>query len=238
MRKILAALLVSASILSFANNTAKEPHYTQKFIHMMAPLAIKADKIILKNRERLLAYYQIFQSGKPLGTPRWEWMAGLADYYGLKSPDFSKDSTWKALLNRANIIPPSLVIAQAAIESAWGKSRFAKEANNFFGQHCYKAGCGLMPKQRPKGQRFLVEKFPTPFASVKSYMHNINTHYNYADLRALRTRLLANGEPITGTVLAQGLNTYSELEGYVKYVRLVIQKHNLGRYDKQFEHVK
>ena len=33
-------------------------------------------------------------------------------------------------LKKIDVIPPSLALAQAAVESAWGKSRFVKEANN------------------------------------------------------------------------------------------------------------
>jgi len=40
----------------------------------------------------------------------------------------------KELLRRVDIIPPPLLISQAANESAWGTSRFAKLGNNLFGQ--------------------------------------------------------------------------------------------------------
>ncbi|MDZ7825939.1 MAG: glucosaminidase domain-containing protein [Gammaproteobacteria bacterium] len=45
-------------------------------------------------------------------------------------------------LRRADEIPPSLVLAQAAAESAWGTSRFARMANNLFGQPRFTEGCG------------------------------------------------------------------------------------------------
>ena len=234
MRIIISSCFFLLSSLTFASTPAQIHQKTQAFIHRIAPLAIKADNVILANRKRLLDYYALYKQGEQLGTPRWEWMAGLANYYGMKSPDFTKKTTWKTLLRRVNVIPPSLVIAQAAIESAWGTSRFAKEANNYFGQHCFKTGCGLMPKRRPKGERVLVEKFDSPYASVQSYMHNLNTHYNYDKFRALREKRVQEGEPLTGYTLAKGLDTYSELDGYVKYVRLVIKKHHLAQYDKGF----
>ena len=40
---------------------------------------------------------------------------------------------------------------QAANESAWGTSRFARIGLNFFGQWCYSKGCGMVPKRRNTG---------------------------------------------------------------------------------------
>ena len=53
-------------------------------------------------------------------------------YYKVKNGDFN------LLLERADIIPPSLAIAQAAYESGWGTSRFALEGNSLFGQRTWK----------------------------------------------------------------------------------------------------
>ena len=51
-------------------------------------------------------------------------------------------------LKKIDIVPPSLAIAQAAIESAWGKSRFVKEASNIFGHGTYNEEIGILPKRR------------------------------------------------------------------------------------------
>ncbi|WP_352256125.1 glucosaminidase domain-containing protein, partial [Pseudoalteromonas sp. 19-MNA-CIBAN-0066] len=43
-------------------------------------------------------------------------------------------------LRRVDIIPKELALMQAANESAWGTSRFARIGLNFFGQWCYTKG--------------------------------------------------------------------------------------------------
>ena len=41
------------------------------------------------------------------------------------------------LLKHVDIVPASLVLAQAALESGWGSSRFARRGNNYFGMRTY-----------------------------------------------------------------------------------------------------
>ena len=116
----------------------------------------------------------------------------------------------KQLKIRIDIIPSALVLAQAANESAWGTSRFARKANNLFGQWCYTKGCGLVPNQRGKGQVHEVRKFDSVAESIASYMRNLNTHRAYADLRNIRADLRQRGQSIKAQKMAQGLNHYSE----------------------------
>lgn len=66
-----------------------------------------------------------------------------------------------------------------------------------------------------------VEFFDTPLDSVSSYLHNLNTHRSYRELRE-------TGEPVTGLALATGLSRYSERgDAYVKEVRSLIRSNDL-----------
>ena len=69
----------------------------------------------------------------------------LASKYRVKHP-----ATQEELLKVIDILPPSLVLAQAANESNWGRSRFAKDFNNYFGIWCFSEGCGIIPKERDR----------------------------------------------------------------------------------------
>lgn len=138
------------------------------------------------------------------------------------------ESTIEELKKRIDIIPESLVLVQAANESAWGTSRFAKEANNLFGQWCYTQGCGLIPKSRKANAKHEVRSFDTPQASVVSYMRNLNSHSAYRDFRVIRSQLRANREKVTGIKLVNGLENYSERRGeYVEELKEMIRQNNL-----------
>ncbi len=132
----------------------------------------------------------------------------LAESYRVEETDLSRIVA--ALKLKIDTIPESLVLVQAANESAWGVSRFAKEANNLFGQWCYEKGCGLVPNGREPGQYHEVRRFDSPSQSVASYMKNLNSHPAYKEFRALRAKLRERGEPVKGSVLAGGLMNYSE----------------------------
>lgn len=135
---------------------------------------------------------------------------------------------------KINTIPASLILAQAANESAWGTSRFAKEGNNFFGQWCFTKGCGLVPNKRLSGALHEVARFDSPLDSIRSYVLNLNRHPSYELLRTLRTQAIQNGKPITGELLAGGLIEYSaRKEEYVTEIQNMIRFNQLERFNLQ-----
>jgi len=139
----------------------------------------------------------------------------------------------KRLLNRAAPVPPSLAMAQAANESAWGTSRFAVKGNNLFGQWCFSKGCGIVPGQRPEDAGHEVATYSSPYQSVRSYMLNINRHDAYQELRRIRAEELKQKGYSTGLTLAGGLERYSERgHEYVDELRSMIRYNKLSKYDQ------
>ena len=66
----------------------------------------------------------------------------MAEHYALarsKSALSTRADTLRELLRRVDVIPPSLVLAQGAIESGWGTSRFARQGNNLYGQRVWRS---------------------------------------------------------------------------------------------------
>lgn len=132
-----------------------------------------------------------------------------------------------------DIIPKELALMQAANESAWGTSRFARIGLNFFGQWCYTKGCGMIPKRRADEAEHEVRAFKSVRAAVKSYFRNINTHEAYRELRRVRAGLRAEKVPIEATALTAGLLSYSERgEDYVSELNDMI-RHNRAYFDEE-----
>ncbi|MFT5756291.1 MAG: Bax protein [Alteromonadaceae bacterium] len=135
------------------------------------------------------------------------------------------------LLARVDIVPSSLVLVQAANESAWGTSRFARVGLNFFGIWCYKKGCGMVPNSRDIDGKHEVEKFASVDDAVRRYLHNINTNQAYRVLRTIRAQLRAQKHPLTPKILATGLLPYSERgSDYVLEITSMI-RHNQVYFD-------
>ena len=142
------------------------------------------------------------------------------------------------LLKRVDELPPSLVLAQAANESAWGMSRFAQQGRALFGQWCFKAGCGMVPDGREAGAAYYaVRAFPSVAASVRSYYQNLNTHRAYRSLRNLRAHLRDQGLPMDSMQLAEAIGVYSQRgDDYIKEIQTIIRQNDLqARYDGRKE---
>ena len=119
-------------------------------------------------------------------------------------------------------VPLKLVVAQAILESNWGKSRFAKEGNNFFGMRTWDLNKEHMkPKSNPDSKFGLVV-YPNLCASVKDYLENINTSEKYYELRRVRSIELSLWDSVDPVVLARFLGNYSE-EGKL-YTQKVINQ--------------
>lgn len=196
------------------------------FIAALLPHVLKVNELIAADRHRLLDLQAKVARG---GVPSYResaWLQAIASHYGLDGAD---DMT--ELLLRVQVIPPSLALTQAAIESGWGGSRFAVQGNAAFGQRTWD-GEGLVPLRRRPGESHRIRNFDHLFQSVASYMHNLNTHPAYAEMRAARAALEAAGQPLTGAALAPALLNYSERrEAYVADVLAIMADNNLDRAD-------
>lgn len=225
------ALFALVALLTPYHTIARELSH-KKFIEFILSKAAVANGEILQQRRQLLNLYHAFLEHKTISQVNQHWLKQLATQYRAPLNDFHKDATWLALMQRVDIVPNSLVVAQAINESAWGTSRFAKQGNNYFGQWCYTKNCGIVPKQRAKGAQFEVRKFPNALSSVKSYMLNLNSNHLYQQFRHQRHLLRLAGEPIYGLNLANALTMYStRREAYVKMIQGIIKRYKLAVYD-------
>lgn len=180
-------------------------------------------------QEVALELVEIKQGG--ISDSEAERITELAEQYKIVVKDDQYKPALDELLKRVKPIPPSLVLAQAAAESGWGTSRFARQAYNLFGHWCYSKGCGLVPKQRKDDASHEVRVFERPLHSVSAYIHNLNSSRAYRELRKIRQ---ANPDA-RGIQLAKGLRSYSQRgDAYVRDIQGIIKQNNLLDYDKNY----
>ncbi len=200
------------------------PTKKKAFFDFLRPIVVAENEKLRLQAKRLAEWQQRQQSGQPLAAQDWQWLQALARDYQVEFSGPQDEKAWRALRRRVDAVPLRLVLAQAANESSWGTSRFARQGHNFFGQWCFSKGCGLVPLRRSKGMKHEVASFRTVNDSVAAYLKNINTGRVYAPLRRLRARLHAQGKAVTAHELAGGLSRYSERgKAYVKEIRAMIR---------------
>jgi len=203
----------------------------QQFFNFTYQQVISINQHVKLERDRLLE----LQNKTRLSYSDKRYIRVIAKKYYLtknhnKSDLANSDKLVSQLLLRVDQIPPALVLAQAANESAWGTSRFAKMANNYFGIWCFSKGCGLIPKGRSEGKHHEVRRFSSVKDSIKYYIHLLNSHRTYVQLRAIRAEQRNKGMPLSAEDMAAGLIKYSERgEEYVKELVAMMKYNQLAK---------
>ncbi|NQW00763.1 MAG: glucosaminidase domain-containing protein [Rhodospirillales bacterium] len=197
------------------------------FFKTVLPLILQVNEEIRQDRARLWKLQTRLNKGEKLAARDRLWLIVMAERYKVKRGNIPE------LIKRADIIPVSLALAQAAEESGWGTSRFAREANAMFGQWTTADGVGLVPKNRDDGKTHKIRSFKSLLHSARAYARNLNTHRAYRKMRIMRQQLRQQGVPIQGHHLVETLTSYSERgEDYVKGLRAIIAVNKLRHLDR------
>lgn len=191
----------------------------QKFIDLIVPAVLVAKHNLEQERKKINKL--MAKDTTKLKVKEKEFIKAIIDKY--KADDIDDLNT------KLQTHPSSIVIAQAAIESGWGTSRFFVEANNIFGIWTYNSE---IPSIKALGQRsgrqIYLKKYGSLSESIESYFITIALG-PYDDFR--KERLVSN-DPYD---LIKHLTSYSEKRTeYVNQISMVLRKNNLIKYDSYF----
>jgi len=220
----------------WSKKTSKEIEVALKkelFFRAIGPLALRSNELILQDREKLQA---ILANTDSIGDSDLNWLGELANRYGVDPTAYpDTKELGRTLLPRVDIVPVSLVLAQAAEESGWGTSRFAFQGNALFGQWTWD-GNGIRPEQQRGGKGdYKIAAFDAPLQSVQAHALNLNTHNAYLQFRVKRAQARSDNRLISGTELAAALTSYSERgSDYVKTLRSIISYNKLDDTDDAY----
>ncbi len=196
------------------------------FFDFLQPMIEQENQHLIQLRQHFTKLQQLLKQQGKLHPSDQKWLTQAARLYRANAD--TPTQQLKLLLAKVDQIPPALVKAQAANESAWGTSRFARQANNLFGQWCFTPGCGIAPLQRGPDQDHEVQAFSSVAAGLRSYFTNLNGNKSYTDLRQIRRCLNSQQQPLSGRALAAGLTHYSARGGhYVEELQAMIRINKL-----------
>ena len=218
-------------------NTVEDISLRKKiFLHSLLPHALLVRQEVMRKRKRFksilskidcelerLDFDRSFDYGN-----QCYWSENLPDedveFVQRLSRDYRTTSA-ETLLERVDAVPVSIILAQGALESFWGSSRFSREGNSIFGMWTWKTA-GIVPARRDEGKTHKVKIYDSILASVRAYQLTLNRLEPYEQFRQLR-RL--TDDPL---VLANGLELYSERgQDYVEDIKQLILFNNLQMYD-------
>ena len=196
---------------------------TQKketFLQILLPLVVAENETTLKNRKYL---FKILKKNQSVENTNW-----INKKY--KKYKVSKKNV-DELIEKMDIVPTSIALAQAAKESGWGTSRFALEGNAIFGQWTWN-GAGIEPLEKIAGQKHKILKFPLLRASVKAYINNLNSHNGYKSFRKKRLQLRNENKNLSGLDLIHELDNYAQTgKEYTKILEKIIKQNDLDEFE-------
>ena len=201
------------------------------FVKTLLPLISYENQNILLERSKLENIKIFLDDKNTLSKADLEFLYKISKKYRIKTNDKHKYDLVNELLNRVDVIPNSIVLAQAANESGWGTSRFAKEFNAIFGEYTYDFSNGVVPLLREEGETHLVKSFDSVNKSVQSYFNNLNSHYAYKDFREVRKIMREKNNFTNLKLLIEELDSYAADINYIKTINSIIDANKFHQFD-------
>jgi len=235
------AILFSANAYEFDTKSFPDEFYNikdsqqkkEEFIRVMLPIIEHQNSQILKERELVKKFFSkefFITADKKMNKEILQELSQIAKKYDIDNL-FDK----KAYLNKIDVIPNSMALAQAALESGWGSSQYAKELNNLYGQYTFRKNIEAL---RVEGKKEKIRIFSSLDNAVKQYMLNLNSHWAYEKFREKRAELRALGLDFNGLDGIKHLTKYSEIgKSYIRKLKSVMATNNLVIYDKFYPEI-
>jgi Bax protein len=175
--------------------------------------------IIKKSRMELLHIYNKIENyqNKELSIQEEIILNKLFDKYKISNREIN------SLLLAIKPHPTSLVLAQAAMESGWGSSRFFQTGNNVFGIWSFDNKDDRIKAKFNK--KVYLKKYDSLKESVSDYFLILGRVSNYKEFRELRKSTNNSYK------LAEKLSNYSQSENYVKKLQIIIRVNKFTQYD-------
>jgi len=230
---IITILSFSVLSLTFAagNKTVKLTNRGKAFIEKFVPIIYEQNTAVLEKRNRVIGIREYFYYTGNLSVENRKFLIRTAAEYDLENYEITFENyrqdildATKQLLDRVDIVPIRMILAQAIIETAWGKSSAAQATNNYFGITCRCNSGHLVTSSATTN--YYLKPYETLEEGIADYIHLLNTKRSYQKFRDLRNYCRENNLPLRDEVLTAGLLKYSELgEVYIAKINHVIRKY-------------
>lgn len=207
------------------------------FIRILAPLALRLNNDLLQERKIILDIQNDFSQKNVLSEKQLKILEEKAQKYDVFSR--LKDNERlnyliSELLNRIDVIPPSIMITIAAIETNFGSSRIVKDGNSLYKILNWNTNEGLKPIGETEDNSYRIRTYPDIYKSMEDFALRLNSSVNFSFLRLTRagTRQSASTHRIQGAPLAAFAFTNSELQNYAGIIDYTLAYYELSVIDR------
>lgn len=220
-------------IIPFSDTLVVPVLYDTMIIESMAPVPVQKEQFIAQVLPAILVVkYEIEQKSnsieqiiEKINNNEQVMPADIAFADSLKERFRAKD--YQNLLIRMKAHPTSLVLAQAAVESGWGRSRFATQGNNLFGVWASRYDANAIRALGARdGQSVFLKKYNNIAESIDHYFLTLGRHNAYQKFRIKRWNTIDVFDMLVS------LDKYSELGNeYTLLLQKMIKWNDLEKYD-------
>lgn len=194
-----------------------QKYRNELFVRILAPIALKINEELSNERHTILRLERKYMRNKTLSPEDIALLESLAqkyDYFVRNKDESRIHKLLQGLKLRVNIIPPSILIATAAMETNWGSSRIAQEANSLYKEKVWYTDEGIEPlENKDDGYRFKI--FPNLTASMRSFAIKFNSDQKFLPAWQARDIAAKRYERPLGESLAYTLSQISNLPNFI-----------------------
>lgn len=198
------------------------------FFRVVLPLILYANEEIVADRKRLWRIRYAVRRGLRLSPQDRLWLIIKAEEYRAEPGELDD------LARRIDVVPPSLALATAALNSDWGTSALSHQKNALFGLPVDAAPQveAVTSSNLTLGRAQEAWSFDSLLESVRAYVQNLNVHPAYDQFRETRADMRRGGAPLDGVLLIPSLKTASQQRaGYTDTVQSIMEANDLRRLD-------
>ena len=211
------------------------------FIKILAPLTLKLNQDLLEERQLILDIQKDFETNSKLSNTQIQLIEEKSTKYDVFTRlenEQRYNFLIKELLKRIDIIPPSIMITIASIETNFGASRILKEGNSLYKILIWHSKEGLKPLGEKQDDSYRIKTYPDIYQSLKDFALKINSSPNFNFLRTTRyhSRKMSSSSHIQGSTISAFAFKNSELHNYAGIIDYTLSYYELSVIDKSTLH--
>ncbi len=217
------------------NSITDEKEKASLFIKILAPMVLKTNEDIFAERQTLINIRNKFAQNSKLNQKDIQTLEALAEKYDvftrLKDDERTQYLT-EELFTKIDIIPASILITAAALQTNWGTSRIVEEANSLYKTLNWYSEEGLKPIGEKEDNSYRIKTYPDIYRSIQEFALNLNSNVDFRSFRDFRLSHRKINPILTGTMLSPYVFLISNLQNYAGIFDYTLMYYELLEIDK------